>query len=118
MTGQFFNKNKKNRRIFQIAAILIILISFWSFGNSFQAAYASVNRQQDPTATIQTVLLPTASPTPEVIPTPTEITAEVIREGKPIGILVGAIVIVLIIFLSTIPQLIHYYRENQTAKKK
>ena len=77
-----------------------------------------MNRQQNPITTIPTALLPTASPTPEVIPTPTEITAEVIREGKPIGILVGAIVIVLIIFLSTIPQLIHYYRENQTTKLK
>jgi hypothetical protein len=117
MTGQFFNIDKKNRRIFQIAAIVIILISFWSFGNSFQAAHASVDRQQNPTATIQMVLLQTADPTPEVILTPTEITAEVIREGKPIGILVGAIAIVLVVFISTIPQLIHYYRENQITKK-
>jgi hypothetical protein len=117
MMEQFFNISRRNKQILQIIAVLLIIITFWSFGHSFKAAYAAVNPQQNPTATIQAGLTQTPSPTLDVTPTPPEITAEVIREGKPIGILVGAIAIVLVVFISTIPQLIHYYRENQITKK-
>lgn len=41
-----------------------------------------------------------------ITPTPTEFSEEVVREGQPTGIIVGAIVIVLIILLGTVPTLV------------
>jgi len=41
-----------------------------------------------------------------IIPTPTEFSEDVVREGQPTGIIVGAIGIVLIIILGTAPFLL------------
>lgn len=69
-----------------------------------------------------------SSPNPDILvqqaatitpsPTPIQFSQEVIREGRPVGIIVGTLIILFIVAAGTIPSLIKFARaDSQTTKK-
>jgi hypothetical protein len=53
-----------------------------------------------------------------VTPTPTQFSAQVIKEGRPVGIIIGTLIIMGIIAAGTLPTLIKSYQSSSQPPKK
>lgn len=94
---------------------ILAIIAFGWLGTAFTTIPQGISVQNDP-ARQQIHLQQEITPTPEQ--TPTEFPAEVIKEGKPVGIIVGAVAIMVIIFISTIPSLFRGQVSERPNDKK
>ncbi len=85
--------------------ILFVLGGFGFFSDVSATHTGSASNDADSVQLVQMV-----TPTPESVLT--EVPEQVIKEGKPVGILIGAIGIMLIIFISTLPSLLRKDVQN------
>jgi hypothetical protein len=111
LKSRFINQVKK--KPWFIAVLLIVLFAWFNLGFLSPAevgSTGSVSANQN-----QTGLLQEITPTPDL--TPTVITAQIIREGRPTGRIVGSIVILIIILISTAPALLRRQSTNHTNKQ-
>jgi hypothetical protein len=53
-----------------------------------------------------------------ITPTPTQFSAQVIKEGRPVGIIIGTVIIMVIIAAGTLPTLIKSYQSTSQSPKK
>ncbi len=104
---------RKSGKNFGLAFIVLIFLVFFSLAfNPILQDDVNIQDQHQ----LNFSVLQAETPTPET--QPTEFSEEVIREGRPVGIIVGAVVILLIIVLSCLPALIRGKVYNDNQKKK
>ncbi len=100
----------KSRKIKAIITIILVIIVIQMLTISHSGKANSASSSLIPQAGQSEALYQAEEQTPTPTPSSIEFTPEEIEEGRPVGIIIGAVILVIIIFLGS---LLTLYRANR-----